>query len=37
MSFKDELKQKVKQIELILTECLPRGEGYLKQNAEMFV
>ena len=34
MSFKDELKQKTGLIEAILTECLPREEGYQKTVLE---
>ena len=30
MSFEDELKHKTEQIEVILTECLPKEEGYQK-------
>ena len=34
MSFKDELEQKTEQIEAIITECLPREEGYQKTVLE---
>ena len=34
MSFKDELKQKTEQIEVILTECLPHEEGIQKTVLE---